>query len=81
MEETRYCPGVTYLKFSRASSPLEPSVCHGILPCATATFTSDEADVGLRPKMNGQSNVTIKVEIKKATEIEASKSEGSRHDG
>lgn len=40
---------LTYLKCSRASSPLVLSVCHGMLPAATLTFASDVADVGLRP--------------------------------
>jgi hypothetical protein len=38
-----------YLKCSRAESPLELSVCHGILPAATLTLASDVEDVGLRP--------------------------------
>lgn len=42
-----------YLKSCLAASPLELSVCHGIVPGATFTLASEVAEVGLPPNTQG----------------------------
>lgn len=80
-QEHALLPIATYLKLSRAWSPLELSVCQGILPAATLTFASEVADVGLRPG-RGQLNELfgLTTRMGKATEIESGKTKGARHD-
>ena len=39
-----------YLKCSSGLLPLELSTCQGMVPSAMLTLTSDDADVGLRPR-------------------------------
>ena len=68
-----------HLKCSRASSPLELSVCQGILPAATLTLDSEVADVGLRPVWKGQLDSRYRVRGV-VTKVEPSKTEGTRHD-
>jgi predicted phage tail protein len=60
------------------------SLCQGMLPCATVTFASEVADVGLRPgevillAENKQSDQSLEGRI---TKIEACETESARHDG
>lgn len=69
-----------YLKSCLAASPLELSVCHGMVPGATFTLASEVAEVGLPPSNTSQLKCSVSVEENDLTKVVAGQTKGTGHD-